>query len=249
MPDILILVAAAFAAGVLNTLAGGGTFLTFPALVLTGMPPVTANATSAVAVLPGYAGGMAGYRRELGTLPRAQLLRQAGTALAGGLAGAGLLLVTPDAAFTRIIPALMLVATLAFAFGDTLRARLAGTTAAGPLASAAGLFLVCVYGGYFNGGLGIMLLALFALQGMTGLHRMNGLKTAISLIVSAISVAAFALAGLIAWTPALVMMAAATAGGYLGAPLARALPDSVVRGVIIATGGIMTAIFTLRALA
>lgn len=249
MPDLLILIAAAFAAGVLNTLAGGGTFLTFPALVLTGMPPVAANATSAVAVLPGYAGGMAGYRRELGTLPRAQLLHQAGTALAGGLAGAGLLLLTPDTAFTQIIPALMLVATLSFAFGDALRARLAGTTATGRIASTAGLFLVCAYGGYFNGGLGIMLLALFALQGMTRLHTMNGLKTAVSLIVSAISVAAFALAGLVAWTPALAMMAAATAGGYLGAPLARALPDSVVRGVIIATGGLMTAIFTLRALA
>ena len=248
MPDLVILIAAAFAAGVLNTLAGGGTFLTFPALVLTGMPPVAANATSAVAVLPGYAGGMAGYRHELGTLPRTQLLRQAGTALAGGLAGAGLLLVTPDTAFTRIIPALMLLATLAFAFGESLRVRLAGTNTTGPFANTAGLFLVCVYGGYFNGGLGIMLLALFALQGMTRLHTTNGLKTAISLIVSAISVTAFALAGLVAWTPALVMMAAATAGGYLGAPLARALPERVVRTVIIATGAIMTAIFTLRAL-
>jgi hypothetical protein len=249
MSELPILIAAAFAAGMLNTLAGGGTFLTFPALVLTGMPPVAANATSAVAVLPGYAGGMAGYRRELGALPRGRLLRQTATALAGGLTGAGLLLITPDTAFARIVPLLMLLATLAFTFGDTIRSRLAAAAGAAPLANTAGLFLVCSYGGYFNGGLGIMLLALFALQGMSDLHAMNGLKTAVSLIVSAISVAAFALAGLVAWTPALVMMAAATAGGYLGAPFARALPVRVVRGIVIATGIVMTAVFTLRALA
>lgn len=248
MPDALILLAAAFAAGVLNTVAGGGTFLTFPALVLTGMPPVAANATSAVAVLPGYAGGVAGYRRELGGAPRRRLVRDGAVALAGGLTGAGLLTITSDAIFSAVIPMLMLLATLAFAFGQPLRALLSGRGASGPLGRAGGLFLVCTYGGYFNGGLGIVLLALFSLQGMTDIHEMNGLKSAVSLLVSAISVAAFALAGLVAWGPALLMMVAATAGGYAGAPLARALPEAAVRAVVVATGAVMTALFAIRAL-
>jgi uncharacterized protein len=246
MLDIGILLAAAFGAGVLNTIAGGGTFLTFPALVFLGFPPVVANATSAVAVFPGYLGGAVGFRRELRSFEAAQLCRLVLITLLGGLAGAGLLLVSSDEAFSAIVPFLLLAATLTFLFGDGLReAALRSSRAITPF-GASGLFLVSVYGGYFNGGLGIVLLALFALWGMTNIHVMNGLKNGLSFAVSAISVAAFALAGLVEWPAAGVMMLASTLGGYAGAPIARALPAAVVRGGIVLTGFVMSAIFMAR---
>ncbi len=221
MLDTIILVLAGFLAGVLNTVAGGGTFLTFPALVWAGLPPVAANATSAVAVFPGYLAGVAGFRREIGALPRGLLLRMAGATLGGRLLGSLLLLVSSNEAFGAVVPFLLAFATLAFALGDRLRAW-ASRHAALSERSLLGPFLVAVYGGYFNGGLGIVLLALFSLQGMRDMGRMNGLKNGLSFLLSAISVATFAVAGLVAWPQAAAMMIASTLGGYLGAPRAAA---------------------------
>lgn len=244
--DIAILVIAAFGAGVLNTIAGGGTFLTFPALVFTGMPPVAANATSAVAVFPGYLAGAFGFRNELGGFDRRGLLRLSLITLSGGAVGSGLLLVSSNEAFSIVVPFLLLAATLAFLLGDRIRAFAAADARAVTPQGALGLFAVSVYGGYFNGGLGIVLLALFALWGMTDLHGMNGLKNGLSFVLSSISVAVFALAGLVAWPQALLMMLAATAGGYAGAPLARALPKQAVRWLIAAIGFGMSAVFFWR---
>ncbi len=245
--DWTILAAAAFGAGMLNTVAGGGTFLTFPALVFTGIPPVAANATSAVAVFPGYLAGALGFRRELGRVDRARLGRLAAVTLAGGLAGSLLLMVSSNEMFSRIVPALLLFATLVFLFGDRLRRLVSGLATGEGAAGAAGLFLVSLYGGYFNGGLGIMLLALFSIWGMSDLYEMNGLKNGLSFVLSAISVAAFAVAGLVVWPQAVLMMAASTAGGYAGAPAARLLPRPVLRGLIALVGVGMTAVFALRA--
>lgn len=247
--DIAVLLLAAFGAGVLNTIAGGGTFLTFPALVFTGMPPVAANATSAVAVFPGYLAGALGFRRELGRFDRRQLLRLCAITLAGSMTGSGLLLISSNAAFSIIVPFLLLAATLAFLLGDRIRAFAAAHARTVTPEGALGLFAVSIYGGYFNGGLGIVLLALFALWGMTDLHGMNGLKNGLSFVLSAISVAIFALAGLVAWPQALLMMLAATLGGYAGAPLARALPKRAVRGLIAAIGFGMSALFFWRLIA
>lgn len=244
--EFLVLIAAAFGAGVLNTVAGGGTFLTFPALVFTGMPPVMANATSTVAVFPGYMGGALGFRQELASFDRGRLLRLAGITLAGGLVGSGLLLISSNEAFSFVVPFLLLGATLAFLFGDRIRQWAAARARDVSPEGALGLFAVALYGGYFNGGLGIILLALFALWGMADLDRMNALKSGLSFLLSAISVAVFAAAGLVAWPQAVVMMVAATAGGYAGAPLARALPKPVVRGVIATVGFGMSAIFFWR---
>ena len=244
--DIAVLVIAAFGAGVLNTIAGGGTFLTFPALVFTGMPPVAANATSAVAVFPGYLAGAFGFRNELGGFDRKRLLRLSLITLSGGAVGSGLLLVSSNEAFSIVVPFLLLAATLAFLLGDRIRAFAAAHARAVTPQGALGLFAVSVYGGYFNGGLGIVLLALFALWGMTDLHGMNGLKNGLSFVLSSISVAVFALAGLVAWPQALLMMLAATAGGYAGAPLARALPKQAVRWLIAAIGFGMSAVFFWR---
>jgi uncharacterized membrane protein YfcA len=244
--DFLLLLAAAFGAGVLNTIAGGGTFLTFPALVFTGVPPVAANATSAVAVFPGYLGGALGFRAELSTFDRRRLARLVVITLVGGLAGSGLLLVSSNETFSAVVPFLLFAATLAFLFGDRIRSWAASQARAVKPEGALGLFAVSVYGGYFNGGLGIVLLALFALWGMSELHQMNGLKNGLSFALSAISVAIFAAAGLVAWPQAVGMMFASIAGGYAGAPLARALPKSVVRGIIAMIGFGMSAVFFWR---
>ncbi|KAF0171076.1 MAG: putative DUF81 family protein [Rhodobacteraceae bacterium] len=246
MMETALLLAAAFGAGILNTVAGGGTFLTFPALVFTGMPPVMANATSTVAVFPGYLGGALGFRNELAGFDRKRLLRLAAITLAGGLAGSGLLLVSSYQAFSMVVPFLLLGATLVFLFGDRVRQWAAAKARDVSSEGALGLFGVALYGGYFNGGLGIVLLALFSLWGMTDLNRMNALKSGLSFLLSAISVAVFAVAGLVAWPQAIIMMLAATAGGYAGAPLARALPKPVVRKVIATVGFGMSAVFFWR---
>lgn len=245
MNDYLFLVAAAFGAGVMNTVAGGGTFLTFPALVYAGIPPVAANATSAVAVFPGYLAGAAGFRRELSSFDPRLLKRIVLLTALGGLAGSGLLLVSSNRAFSLAVPFLLAFATLVFAFGDRLqtwaRARALDTQG-----GAASTLLVSAYGGYFNGGLGIVLLALFSLWGMRDLNTMNGLKNGLSFVLSLLSVVTFAWAGLVVWPQAMAMMAAAALGGYAGAPLARALPRQVLRAIVISTGTIMSLLFFAR---
>jgi uncharacterized membrane protein YfcA len=243
--DMLLLGAAAFFAGVLNTIAGGGTFLTFPALVYTGVPVVAANATSAVAVFPGYLGGALGFKREIAAFERKRLARIALATVVGGTIGSLLLLISSNKAFSVVVPFLLVIATLAFAFGDTLQAWARRSRFAKP-EGLVGTLVVSIYGGYFNGGLGIVLLALFALWGMRDLNAMNALKNGQSFILSAISVAIFAAGGIVAWPQAVLMMVAATLGGYAGAPLARALPPSVVRGTVIAVGVVTSAIFFAR---
>jgi len=248
MLETLLVLAAAFGAGVLNTIAGGGTFLTFPALVFIGVPPVMANATSAVAVFPGYLGGAVGFRLELARFDRKQMLRLVAITLVGGLVGSLLLLLSSNKAFSVVVPFLLLGATLAFLFGDKIRSWAANKSRAVTPFGTVGLLLVSIYGGYFNGGLGIVLLALFALWGMANIHEMNGLKNGLSFALSAISVAVFAIGGLVEWHLALGMMVASTLGGYTGAPIARALPKSVVRGLIGLVGFSMSAVFFWRLL-
>ncbi len=246
MPDCLVLALAAFLAGILNTIAGGGTFLTFPALVYVGIPPVAANATSAVAVFPGYLGGAAGFRRELRSFARADLLKVVAVTGIGGLTGSLLLLMSSNAAFSAVVPFLLLAATLVFAFGDRIQAWARDNRLGVQPHGSIGAILVAIYGGYFNGGLGVVLLALFSLWGMTDINAMNGLKNGLSFVLSAISVATFAAAGIVAWPQAVVMMLAAVVGGYLGAPIARALPARFVRGLVIGVGAAMSAIFFAR---
>ncbi|MBS3652341.1 sulfite exporter TauE/SafE family protein [Pseudaminobacter sp. 19-2017] len=248
MTEHLVIAAAAFFAGMLNTVAGGGTFLTFPALVYTGVPVVAANATSAVAVFPGYLGGAAGFRREIAAFDRRKLMKITGATVLGGLVGSLLLLVSSNEAFSVAVPFLLAFATLAFAFGDRLQSW-AQRHSFGAGGGSIGTLLVSIYGGYFNGGLGIVLLALFSVWGMRDLNLMNGLKNGLSFVLSAISVGTFAAAGIVAWPQAALMMAAATVGGYAGAPVARALPRSVVKAVVIIVGAAMSAVFFWRLLA
>ena len=242
MSSYIVITIAAFFAGVLNALAGGGSFLTFPALIFAGVPPVAANATSTLAVFPGYLGSALGFRKDIESLDRAVVIRYVVIALIGGLVGSLILLATSDRLFSAIVPWLLLVATFLFAFGDWIRARLSGAN----LPEKTALMVVSVYGGYFNGGLGIILLSLFSALGMRDLNQMNGLKSGLSFVLSAISVATFALAGIIYWSEAGVMMVASTVGGYAGAHVAKALPKRIIRGFIIVVGLTMALVFFIR---
>lgn len=254
--NVISLLAAAFIAGALNAVAGGGSFLTLPALVYTGMPPVIANATGTVALLPGYISGALGFRKDLEAPPGSSLRTLIVLSLIGGAIGAALLLVTDDKTFSKIVPWLLLLATILFAVGPLLLRKLkdgkasrvsAGKSLAKPSTkSALGILTVSIYGGYFNGGLGILLLALFGLLGQTNLNAMNGMKNVISALLTAIAVAIYAWGGVVAWSQAWVMMIAATAGGYFGARLARQIPAPVMRATIVVIGLVMTILFFLR---
>ena len=248
MGDWLLLVFAALGAGGLNAMAGGGSFLTFPALVFTGVPAIAANATSAVAVSPGYLGSALGFRRELGQLPRARLWQEGGVCALGGVLGALLLLVTPAKVFAAIVPWLLLFATVLFALGPALLGRLRDESVAPSTAwRLTGLMAVAVYGGYFNGGLGILLMALYLLVGEQRMNTVNALKNLNSFVLSVVSVIAFAIGGAIVWQQALLMAVFATLGGFAGARLARRLPVAAVRAIVILTGLVMAGLFFARA--
>lgn len=246
MFDWLILITAAFFAGILNSIAGGGSFLTLPALVYIGIPEVAANATSAVAVFPGYLGAAVGFRHELLEFDRHRLRRYMVMTAAGGLIGSLLLLITSNAFFATLVPWLLLFATALFAYGKTLTKWLQNQSGSYQVPEYITLFCVAVYGGYFNGGLGIILLAVFITFGMNNLNLMNGLKNGLSLIISAVSVVTFSLAGIVHWPQATVMMIAATAGGYSGALVAKALPAPLIRSIIVSVGLAMALLFFLR---
>lgn len=251
LPTFALLIAAAFAAGVLNAIAGGGSFLTFPALVFAGVPLIMANATSALAVSPGYLGGTLGFKQELRGLPERRLVREMAICAVGGVAGALLLLVTPASLFTAIVPWLLLFATVLFAAGPRIAAwARAGQSHAsgddGPRWRELALLAVAVYGGYFNGGLGILLMALYTVAGEPRLNVVNALKNLNSLVLSWLSVAAFVVAGAIAWREGLLMMVAATAGGFFGASWSKRLPVQWVRWGVIAVGLVMSALFLAR---
>lgn len=244
----MLLCVTGFAAGLLNAVAGGGTFLTLPALIYVGVPPVSANATATLTALPGYISSAWAFRKDMQAEGSLGIRIVIGFAAVGSILGALLLIVTPGEAFMWIVPWLLLLATLLFAVGPSLSHTLQdrGVRPAGPLVSAAAIFAVAVYGGYFNGGLGIMLLATFGLLGYQNLHGANGLKNVLSAVLSLISSIAFIASGLIAWEQAAVMAISATAGGYIGARQSRRIKRTqLLRYFVIAVGVVMTAAFFL----
>ncbi|MGB7242375.1 MAG: sulfite exporter TauE/SafE family protein [Sulfitobacter sp.] len=246
MLDVAVISLAAFFAGVLNAIAGGGSFLTFPALVFIGVPPIAANATSAVAVFPGYLSGAAGFFSEIRAFDRRELFLLLSLSVLGGVVGAILLLVTPSEVFSFIVPWLLLFATLLFAFDKKIRDWTQSEKGVNPVGKNAATLAVTIYGGYFNGGLGIVLLALFSGLGFRDINLMNGLKNALSFILSGASVVTFLLAGIVYLREAAIMMVVAAVGGYVGAKLARQLPVSVIRSIVIVVGLGMTAVFLTR---
>lgn len=243
MLEIALLPAAAFVAGALNAVAGGGSFLTLPALVFAGVPPVPANATGTVALLPGYIASAWAQREDTAAPPGLTLRRLIALSLAGGAAGAALLLATPDATFRSLVPWLLLAATALFACGPWLRQRWARGNAPSPIKATLGVLAVSAYGGYFNGGLGILLLALFRLLGQSHLNAMNGLKNCVSALLTSMAVLIYAAGGAVHWRHALLMALAATVGGYVGGRVARLMPAALLRWCIVTTGLVMAGLF------
>jgi uncharacterized membrane protein YfcA len=246
------LFAAAFGAGVLNSVAGGGQFLTFPMLIFTGVPAIQANATSSVAVWPGTVASVVGYRREL-RQQRQLLVPMAVASLIGGVLGAVVLLRTPPATFRQLVPWLLLAATLLLIFGAPvvrqIRHRLGHGTEIrkGSLVGVTVVqLLLGVYGGYFGGGMGFVMLAAMAFIGLDNMHVMNALKTALASCINGVAVATFVLAGAVAWPEATVMLVGAIIGGYGGAHVARQLDPKKVRSFTIAVGCAMTVYFFAR---
>lgn len=251
----LLLLVAGLVGGALNSLAGGGSFIVFPALLAAGIPPVVANASNTYAALPGYVSGVVGYWRDIAKV-RDKLLIYSAVSVLFGYAGAELLLRVSDEAFGRIIPWLMLFAVLLFAFGgwinDLLRRHAADTQhakAAGAVLLLGLLAAICVYGGFFNAGLGILLLAFLALAGLTNIHAMNGLKLWISAIVAVVAVVRFAASGSIDWYHGSIALVGVTVGGYAAARLAHRIPQRLIRALVIVYGIVLTGWFFYEAYA
>lgn len=247
-----LLLVAAFFAGALNAVAGGGTFLTLPALIFAGLPPVAANATGTVALLPGYLSSTYAFRRDLRMPEGLSANAIVVISLAGGAAGGALLVTTPGGAFKALIPWLLLLATAAFAAGPRILAAARRRThasdddtptAASPVVAGASILAVTIYGGYFNGGVGIIMLALFSLLGMTNLNAANALKNLVSVLLTVIAVVVYAWGGAVSWPEAGLMAVTATLGGYVGARLIRRVPASIVRTAVILIGLVMTVLF------
>ncbi|MDG1964118.1 MAG: sulfite exporter TauE/SafE family protein [Amylibacter sp.] len=244
--ELSLLVSASFIAGIINSIAGGGSFLTFPALVFSGVPTIAANATSAVAVFPGYLSGALGFSKELKKYPKSKFLLLIILSIMGGIGGSLLLLITPASVFSYIIPWLLGFATLLFAFGDFVGKWAKKNSNSNGITGNLATLIVCIYGGYFNGGLGIVLLALFSTLGLRDIHLMNGLKNIMSFALSAASVVTFAIAGIVFWQQAFIMMIATTIGGYFGVVVARKLSKNTIRVIIVLIGLIMTIIFGMK---
>ncbi len=248
-PDLiplLVITGAAFLAGATNALAGGGSFLTLPALVFVGVPAVSANATGTAALLPGYLASAWSYRDLIRAPVGLSLLVVVLLGIAGGTTGALLLLATSNEAFRGIVPWLLLFATLLFAFGPALQRRLASR--AGTIrgvGARVGILGVCAYGGYFNGGMGIVMLALFRLLGVHDLRVANGLKNLLSAVLTLIAVLVYMVGGLISWAEILPMAVAATLGGLAGARIGRVLPPPILRNGIVLVGAVTTLLFFL----
>jgi uncharacterized membrane protein YfcA len=241
----LVIAAAAFAAGLINSIAGGGTLVSFPALLWMGRNPVLANATSTVALWPASLAGVYGFRRELKGGARLFLLFGV-PSLAGGVLGAVLLLRTPSETFARLVPFLILFATLLLAAQEPLSRWLGRSDEERPPTRAwwigAVVFQFCVglYGGYFGAGIGILMLAALGLLGFKDIHRMNALKNLLAICINGVAAAYFIASGKVYWTDVLVMTFAAIAGGYSGARLAYKLGRRFVRIAVIIIGLVMS---------
>jgi uncharacterized protein len=238
-------------AGAMNAVAGGGSFVAFPALLFTGVAPVPANATNTLALWIGTVSSGGAYRKRL-DMPRRILIPLLVMSLIGGLVGALLLIKTPAHTFLRLIPWLMLAATLLFAFGKHLTGRIsAGIShnASNAAVVGASLFelVVAIYGGYFGGGIGIMNLAMFAALGMTDIHAMNALKIAVVSVINGVAAVTFIVTKAIVWPQALVMIAGASVGGYASAHYAQKLPHQMVRAIVLVVGVSMTIYFFAKA--
>src|SRR5215470_1930190 len=253
--QFVLLFFAAVLGGALNSVAGGGSFITFPSLIFAGTGAIKANATSTVALWPASLASASAYRKELALVNRLLLLVLVGVSIVGGVLGAVLLLRTAQSTFVRLIPYLLLLATLLFAFSGLITSRLRKQE---PLAQKTQIswqrlasisllqLVIATYGGYFGGGIGIMMLAFLALMGMENIHEMNALKTILQASINGVAVITFIVAGAVVWPQAIIMILGGIAGGFAGAYYARKLDQRLVRAFVILVGTGLTIYFFLK---
>ena len=251
-PSSFIIFGAAFLAGIINSIAGGGTLISFPTLVWLGRNPILANATNAAALWPGSFAGTIGFRHDLARVRRWLLLLTI-PSLVGGVLGAILLLHTSTRTFERLVPWLILGATLLLAFQEMITRRLDLVARSHQKPSAGWVafvfifqLLVGLYGGYFGAGMGILMLAALGLIGLTDLHQMNGLKNLLAICINGVAAIYFALSGAVIWLDMIVMSIAAILGGFAGAKIAHRLGHQFVRGAVVVIGLGMTLALFLR---
>ncbi|THV11898.1 sulfite exporter TauE/SafE family protein [Rhizobium rhizophilum] len=232
---ILLLFASGFLSGAVNAIAGGGTFLTFGALTLAGLPPISANATSSVTQFPGYITSTLAYRKELSEMGRGVWILALVSAI--GAAGGSLFLISlSNPAFRSMVPWLLLGATAIFAAGPKLRPKTKGEShPASPLGLAL-QSLTSFYGGFFGAGMGIMMLASLGLASGGDYHRLNALKNFLSIVIAAVAIVIFASAGALSWLHAVIMIPAVAVGGYAGVAMAKKVPQNVLRWLVVAAG-------------
>lgn len=239
----LLVALAGLGAGLVNGVAGGGTMVSFPALLALGYPALTANMTSTVGIWPGYVGGVAGFRNEVSS-QRDRVRQLAPVAVLGAGAGAALLLTTSQAVFARLAPWLVVAATVLFAVQPLVRRVLSRTSHEHPTRRwvlHAGTFLTSVYGGYFGAGLGVLLLAVLGVALPDTLTRTSGLRAALSVLVNAVAAIVFVARGALAWEAVGLLAAGSLVGGWAGSTVARRLPAPALRAVVVLIGAVTAA--------
>ena len=247
MNEMLVVGIAGLAAGAMNAAAGGGSFVSVPALIYAGIPSVSSNMSSTIALYPGSIASAWAYRRRFQTILEVPVRALLLATLAGGSLGAMALLLTPDSAFDRIIPWLLLLGSLAFAFGPRIGERLRRYYRPSATFLLLAQFLLGLYGGYFGGAVGIMMMAVWSVLGLRDIKAMSAIRVVLVAAANTTAVLFFAAAGPVVWRETLVMMAAAAAGGYLGALLAMRIPSSHLRiGISIFNFLIVAAFFYLK---
>ncbi|RUU52183.1 sulfite exporter TauE/SafE family protein [Mesorhizobium sp. M2C.T.Ca.TU.002.02.1.1] len=235
--DAVLLFFAGFASGAANAVAGGGTFLTFGAMTLVGLPPIVANATSSVTQLPGYITSTLAYWTDIRHFWRGALLLCLISAL-GALAGSLILLALSNPSFRALVPWLLIAATALFAAGPWLKpaAGPGHQASVGSLAGSLVQFATAVYGGFFGAGMGVMMLATLGLTQAGDYHRLNALKNMLSIVIAVVAILVFVSGGVVAWPQAIVMIPGVALGGYAGVWIAKRVPQAVVRGFVVAVG-------------
>ncbi len=246
--DIVLLVLAGAACGLVNSIAGGGSLILFPALLVTGLPPLAANVTNSVATWPGYLGGVGAFRAEIGQ--RKHLLPPLLVAtLLGSVTGCVLLLVTPSSAFDVVVPVLVLIATVMTALQPVVKKRLKDSAGADhpPTASAVvAVFFATIYGGYFGGALGVIVLGVLALTIKDTIKNLNATKSVISLLDATVSVVIFGLFGPVDWLSVAIAAPTCLVGGYLGGRIARKMNETVLRVCVVTLGAVVTVALFLK---
>jgi uncharacterized membrane protein YfcA len=247
----IFLIAAGALGGAINAVAGGGSFVAFPALLFTGVPPIPANATNTLALWIGVTASGGAYRKRM-SISRRVMIPLIATSVVGGLAGAVLMIRTPGQTFMKVLPWMLLGATLLFIFGKHLTGRVSAgishdSSNSAIVGASAFELVVAIYGGYFGGGVGIINLAMLSALGMTDIHDMNALKLILGGVINGMAAFIFVVAGAIYWPQVIVMTVGAVGGGYLAAHYAQKLPQVWVRGFVIIIGAAMTVYFFVRA--